>query len=212
MDPAWLKEELAKPGRSQSALARHLGWTDASKVNRIVNGQRQIRATEADAIRAYLIATGGSDSLPLQNHVASPQFVPVLGTVEAGVWREVGVAEGEPEYIPVVAHKMFAGDVFAVRVVGSSMNEFYADGAYVIARKWGGGDLPVGRHVIVQREQPSGLYETTLKELVQRDDGGLELWPRSTDPRHQSPVRYDEHENATVKIIGRVIAKMEFVE
>jgi hypothetical protein len=84
------------------------------------------------------------------------------------------------------------------------MNKHYADGSYVVVQPWGGGPLPVGKHVIIERERPDGLIETTIKEMVQAADGTIELWPRSTDPRHQALVPYDEHNGATVRVIGRV--------
>lgn len=52
-DPEWLKAELAKPGRSQSGLARYLGL-DASIVNKIVNGKRDLKAREIEEVEAYL--------------------------------------------------------------------------------------------------------------------------------------------------------------
>lgn len=54
--PGWLDAELKKPGRSQSGLARELG-IDASGVNRICAGKREIKLHEAKAIRAYLDRT-----------------------------------------------------------------------------------------------------------------------------------------------------------
>lgn len=54
--PAVLKEELDRPGRSQSALARHMKMP-ASVVNRMANGTRDIKAREVPAIQAYLDAT-----------------------------------------------------------------------------------------------------------------------------------------------------------
>jgi phage repressor protein C with HTH and peptisase S24 domain len=59
IDPEWLKTELAKPGRSQSALARFMKLSSAAIVNRMAQGTRDISAREADQIRAYLAATSG---------------------------------------------------------------------------------------------------------------------------------------------------------
>lgn len=84
------------------------------------------------------------------------------------------------------------------------MNLRYDEGTYVIVRPWQGGEWPVGKNVVVQRTDAAGKIETTLKELVMGPDG-LELWPRSSDPRFQEPVPYraDDH---TVEIIGRVVS------
>lgn len=54
---AWLKNELDKPGRSQSGLARFMHM-DASAINRLVNGTRELKAREIEEIQAYLAETG----------------------------------------------------------------------------------------------------------------------------------------------------------
>jgi len=61
LDPDWLKSELEKPGRSQSDLARHLGL-DSSAVNRLVNGSRELKAREAEQVKAYLAETATDES------------------------------------------------------------------------------------------------------------------------------------------------------
>lgn len=52
----WMQKELAKPGRSQSALGKRLG-IDQSAVSRIVRGQRSIKAHEMPIIEKYLNET-----------------------------------------------------------------------------------------------------------------------------------------------------------
>ena len=44
IEPEWLKDELEKPGRSQSALARFMGLGSAAIVNRMCKGERRITA------------------------------------------------------------------------------------------------------------------------------------------------------------------------
>lgn len=216
MDLAWLKEQLRLHGRSQSALARYMGIEHAAVVNRIVNGSRRIKVEEAEQIEAYLRATDGSTWTGKGDNQTQPEnpthgltLIPVLGVVEAGAWREVAdVALAERETIEVAQDRRFEGETFALKVVGASMNRVYPDGSFVIARRWNGGPLPAGKRVIVDRER-DGLHETTIKELVRTSDGHWELWPRSDDPRHQQPIPYED-ENTTVRIIGRVIARLGF--
>ncbi len=205
MDAAWLKRELEKPGRSQSALARFLGVEHPSIVNRMVSGQRQIKSHEADKIRAYLDATNRDPATltPPSQALTSYPMLKVRGSVEAGSWREVAYAESYDEELPAPKSIVDSG-AYALKVLGQSMNKHYPDGSYVVVQPWAGGPLPVGKHVIIERERPDGLVETTIKEMVRSSDGAIELWPRSTDPRHQVMVPYDEAEGATVSIIGRV--------
>lgn len=210
MDAEWLKAELDKPGRSQSALARFMGLAPES-VNRIVNRKRGIKAAEADQIRAYLNATAGVGGVTFPHISPRPteaHLLTVRGTVEAGSWREVPFSDldvHEAETLPAPRSVVDSG-AFALRVSGPSMDRKYPDGSYVIVQPWHGGPLPVGRRVVVERSRPDGLVETTVKELVMGAGGELELWPRSSHPSHQTPVLYKDLDEVTVRVVGVVIA------
>jgi phage repressor protein C with HTH and peptisase S24 domain len=207
MDAAWLKEELDKPGRSQSALARFMGL-DPSAINRMCSGSRQIKAAEADQIRSYLLATSRGDAPP-SNGVTLARTVQVVGIVEAGAWREEDPLGAKLGSVPAVGSQGAGDGVFALKVAGNSMNRYYEDGSFVIVQPWHGGPMPVGKRVVVRRARRDGLYEMTVKELVQGSNG-LELWPRSDDPRHQTPVPFEGDEAITVELVGRVIAKVSY--
>lgn len=56
ISPEQLKQELKRPGRTQAALAKALG-VDTSAVNRLVNGRRELKAKEVEAVEAYLAET-----------------------------------------------------------------------------------------------------------------------------------------------------------
>lgn len=60
-DPAWLKDQLKQPGRSQLALAKRLG-VDQAAVNRLVNGKRQLKAREIPVVKGYLAETEAANS------------------------------------------------------------------------------------------------------------------------------------------------------
>lgn len=208
MDHKWLKDELARPGRSQAACARAIGL-EQSAMNRIVNGGRKILADEARAILEYLRATSnGAPFAPPLDGLAplGVNYLPVLATVEAGAWREADEysPRGEAE-IPVVGGKMLAQGAFALLVQGSSMNELYPPGVHVIVEPWRGGPLPYGSRVAVKRTRSDGLTEYTLKEL-RRGPKGDELWPRSTDPKHRLPIPLADDGSITVELVGRVVA------
>jgi phage repressor protein C with HTH and peptisase S24 domain len=212
MQADWLKSELEKPGRSQSALARFMGVVPEI-VNRMANGKRQIKAHEADQIRQYMAATSGSGSATLPHISPRPSAASLLtvrGTVEAGSWREVAFTdfEHEPETLPAPRSIVDSG-AFALRVAGPSMDQLYPDGSYVVVQPWHGGPLPFGKRVVVERSRPDGLAETTVKELVRGADGEAELWPRSNHPAHQSPVPYKDIEDVTVRIVGVVVWSMK---
>lgn len=210
MDVEWLKAELAKPGRSQSALARHLGVVPEI-VNRIVHGRRQVKAHEADKIREYLSATTDGGAATIARIAPRPipaALLTVRGTVEAGSWREVTLTDfgHEPETLPAPRSVVDSG-AYALRVAGPSMDLLYPDGSFVVVQPWHGGPLPFGKRVIVERSR-DGLIETTVKELVRGADGEPELWPRSSHPAHQAPLPYKE-DDATVRLMAVVIWSMK---
>lgn len=211
MQPDWLKAELAKPGRSQSALARFLKMAP-EQVNRMCKGTRKISADEADQIRAYLAATasgGGATITHLSPKPGQVSLLTVRGTVEAGSWREVPFTDlaHDLETLPAPRSVVDSG-AFALRVAGPSMDLLYPDGSYVVVQPWHGGPLPYGKRVVVERSRPDGLMETTVKELVRGPGGEPELWPRSSSPAHQAPIPYKDVEGVTVRILGTVVWRM----
>lgn len=214
MDLGWLKAELGKEGRSQAGLARHMGWSSASIANRVVSGDRQIKANELPKIHAYLASTGEGATLPhvLPGALSTPvgvRFINRHGKVEAGAWREVFPDE-TLEPVPVPDVPLFSGnDVFALDVVGPSMNEHYPDGSVVICRRGGSPMNMVGKHVVIERVDAGGKVETTLKELTVNNAGEFELWPRSSDERFKEPIRLDPADEREVRVIGRVIWMMK---
>jgi SOS-response transcriptional repressor LexA len=215
MDARWLKEQLDKPGRSQSDLARHLGYDYPSVVNRMCRGVRQIKAWEADKIREYLAETEKPNSTERGNPAtiariapapAPAALLPVRGTVEAGSWREV-LSEFEQEFETLPAPRSVVDSgAYALRVIGPSMDQMYPDGSFVVVQPWRGGPLPFGKRVIVERNR-DGLVETTVKELVRGRDGEVELWPRSSHPAHQTPLAY-KADDTTLHLVAVVIWSM----
>ena len=111
---AWLLRGLAKPGKSQSGLARHLGISQ-SAANRLAKGPTKIGAEDLPKIAAYIeepIPGTSGQSVP-QIHPGSDEqmhVVPLLGLVLDGIWIEATVRSKasavivpHPDY-PVEAH------------------------------------------------------------------------------------------------------------
>ena len=207
MDAEWLRGELRKPGRSQSALARHLGVVPEI-VNRIVHGKRQVKAHEAEKIREYLASTAAGIPATVTRiapHTEPVARLPFRGTVEAGSWREpVMLTELDyPPETPTAPLSVVEQGAFSLRVAGNSMDLLYPEGTYLVVEPWHGAYLPAwGKKVIVERNR-DGLIETTVKELVRGLDGEPELWPRSTHPGHQTPLHYKQ-EDTTIRIVAVV--------
>lgn len=137
------------------------------------------------------------------------RMIPRLGVVQAGAWHELVEAEPEPDdYIPwndpTYAR---ARRVYALTVLGPSMNRHYPDGSTVIVCDAVECGVREGDHVVVRRTRGS-LVETTLKEVVVNKAGEVELWPRSTDQAFQTPLVLERVRDADEgpAIIGVVIA------
>jgi len=182
------------------------------------NGTRGFPATRAEKYgRFFRVAPeyllyGRKTAKP-----AAPGLGPTLfikGTVSAGIWRDADHLDqsdwqtftGSPEVAAPI------NDRYGVRVEGDSMDLLYPQGTILeCVRHWGRDDIPSGRRVIVQRKRIDDGYETTVKELVMRDDGSCWLVPRSSNPAHQA-FRCDEPEPGieSVEIVAIVVASIRY--
>jgi SOS-response transcriptional repressor LexA len=141
------------------------------------------------------------------DHIDAPLQLAVVGEVRAGAWLEV---DGEPEVverIPVAPDSRWVHcRQFALQVVGTSMNKVAQPGDYVIVASWSdmGTELQDDDLVVVKRLRGT-TYEVTLKRARQSEKG-WQLWPESSDPRWQTPLKLEDGDNdVEVVIIGRVI-------
>jgi hypothetical protein len=96
---AWIRDRLARPGKTQRGLATALGL-DPSAVSRLLTGQRQLRAAELPVVSAYLeidtpppflatqaqhpVSDSGQTHPAPPPHWAGARDLPVMGTVVAG--------------------------------------------------------------------------------------------------------------------------------
>lgn len=140
--------------------------------------------------------------------------VPVVGTVEAGAWREVEPSEAEPsEYVPMPEDPRYkAFPRYAVRVNGDSVDLEIPDGGYAVYVDVAdvGKEPADGQLVVAERiRHQGGLIETTIKQY-RLNGRGAELWPCSSNPKHGSAIslrpsrRGDDIE---VRVKGIVIGK-----
>ena len=147
IDADWLKEQLEMPGRSQSALARFMGFTSAAIVNRMCKGERTISAEEADKIRAYLSGTirpnrqsdnaepshiGNTPDLPRSDPERAYVSVEVLPTY-AGMGGG-GTGDGDLETALISRHlvqdelRAKPSDLILINVRGNSMEPHFRHG------------------------------------------------------------------------------------
>lgn len=138
--------------------------------------------------------------------------LPVLGEVAAGAWLEVDPIspyEAPDFVVPVPLDPRFPkGQVYGLRVRGSSINKIAEEGDILVCLDIGSGIQIVDRDLVVveRRKAQEGLREVTAKRiriLAHR----VELWPESDDPRWQEPIVAEtmpDNEDDHFRIIARV--------
>ncbi len=167
----------------------------------------------ADALKVSI-----SELYQEQDNQSEPVELPVenlkiVGEIAAGVWVEENGYEEPYETLPVTPDSRFAGmKQFALRVRGPSMNKIMQENEFAICVDfWDiGREAKTDDIVVVTRTRKDGqLRETTLKQVVVAKSGVIELWPRSTDPKHQEPVLLTdgEEDGVAVAITAFVIAR-----
>lgn len=185
----WIERGLAKPGKTRTGLAKALG-RNPSMITALLSGKRELKVREIETIARYLGEPAPAGSI---NEQAQPtiDYVPIMGEVEAGVWRELfDIGDTEFETYPMpVDPRWPPGSVYAFRIRGESINRRARDGDLVVCldKMAAPRELRDGDWVIAERRR-LGAVERTVKQARKRLDGVWELWPDSDDPRHRTPI------------------------
>jgi SOS-response transcriptional repressor LexA len=144
-----------------------------------------------------------------------PALVAVTGDAAAGVWVEQDVWDTEKyDPVPIVPGRYASVEQRAWRIVGPSMDRLkIEDGDFVITVPyWVARTAPSDGDVVIVQRHRGQLVESTCKQ-VEVTPATVELWPRSTDKRFQSPYIFKIEdrslsvEGESVEIIGLVIGK-----
>jgi SOS-response transcriptional repressor LexA len=138
---------------------------------------------------------------------AAGGHLPLVGTVEAGTFREPDLdGPAMPVAIPTDPDYPATAQA-AYRVAGDSMNIKGVEPGMVLATidadAWvqKHGRIADGRLVVVKRIK-GGNVETSIKELRRFEDR-IELAPRSTNPKHR-PIVIPPPDDETVSIVAVV--------
>jgi DNA-binding XRE family transcriptional regulator len=208
-----LKELRTKRGFETAAdAARAHGWP-VTTYQAHENGSRGLKldiarryAKAFGSTAAYILTgskAGHGAAQPVVNHVGQ---VNVVATVSAGTFRYDDTID-EGIVVPAVLRADIpASSQYAARIDGPSVNKRIPDGAFAICALYESypGGAQHGQLVHVVRER-AGFYENTIKELRYTRDGA-ELWPVSTDPKHQQPIKLASGDDGEiVRIQGVVI-------
>jgi transcriptional regulator with XRE-family HTH domain len=209
---AWVQKICDDLGITYTELARRAG-IDSATLTRFMNNisyKPNLSNTTVQKIaEAVMRPEPEYPSLTVPKTVLT---VRVLGTAAAGLWKDVSIISDDQythEEIPVVESPKYAGyEQYALIVEGNSVNQRIQDGEYAICVAWNdlGLDPKDGQYVHVERNR-GGLTEATIK-VVRIHGKVIELWPDSSDPKFQEPLKLAHaDEDTEVRIRGLVIGK-----
>ncbi|CAD7023274.1 helix-turn-helix domain-containing protein [Pseudorhizobium endolithicum] len=210
----WVIENLAKPGKSQTGLAKALGL-HPSAINKVVSGKRQLKSHEVAGAVAYF----GEEAPKTELAPSASKWVPArkAGVVAAGLFREVDeFDQSEPEDITVPRDENFPNArQLTFEVEGDSMNELrprpILPGDTIVCTAYEDiADRVVlrdGMVVVVQRERDAGqMREWSVKQIEIYEDR-TEFHPRSSNPKHKPIVvhrQFDADDGISVEVIAVV--------
>lgn len=178
MDREEILRRMAQKGLKRADVARHLG-IEANKITKTLNGERQFKVAEMDALRDLL-----SDEEP------PIRTIPIIGQVAAGNWREaIQLSQSSiPAPDPSVPSR-----AFALRVVGDSMDLYVDEGGTVVIDPEDKHLYP-GRFYVILNEDG----EATFKQF---NADPARLTPCSTNPAHSDILLGGEK----FDVVGRII-------
>lgn len=213
-----LRAARVAAGLSVQTLSERVGFA-ASTVRAHENGQNEIRPHAAKAYAPILKVTpgwilyGDKADLPRHSPIPETQNLPIRYIVAAGAWEPVEDWRDEPIGYGE-AHILKAYESFPQwleRVSGDSYDRKIPDGCLVhVVDAIALGYAPThGDTVVVVRKRAQGAFvERSVKEVV-LTPFGVELWPRSHNPKYDQPLHYSrdlkDGEDAEVEIAGKVV-------
>lgn len=180
------------------------------------NGSRDFDADDAERYARKFrrplewLLTGKSSSQTPPPSASNVAMVPITGIVRAGTWQEAETGAHELQHFVPSALDTPPEWQYAFTVEGNSLNKIAAPGDTLVCLDLIKSGVAIADNdlVIVERLRYGGsMLERTAKR-VRRTVAGFELWPESTDPAFQEPIRIngDEVDEATeVRVAAKVL-------
>ena len=218
-----------RTGLSLRAIAREMGYSQASSIQRYFSPDYSEPALPANFVSKLLAVLPGKGSPPITREevlelasgtVAEIQRkrpslprsgVPVVGEVAAGLWMEAALFETENLEESTISYDVrFPPQAqYVVKVRGESLNRIAANGDLLLCVDYlaAGLELKENDLVLVERSRDNGMtIERTAKRLIKLN-GESELMPESDDPRFQETIVYREgdFDHTEVKIKARIV-------
>jgi len=173
MKPPEIRKRLTETGRTQAALARHLGKSKDS-VSRLLAGQRNMDVEELTQIQSFF---GDAQPRP-------PEFVqiPVYGYAAAGGGDRVAMASDQVLDRIEVPAGLTRGQTIAIRVAGDSMEPRLYSGELVIVEL--GVPPNRGGDCVVEMRDGSAL----VKQYQGAKDGFVFLFQHNPEQEVRVPM------------------------
>jgi transcriptional regulator with XRE-family HTH domain len=193
-------------------LAERMGMTHQN-LGKIERGQVSLSKHASNAATALGIEPGDLYRSPQGLQRLEPITLPVCYIVAAGAWEPVDEVRDEPFEYYENAHPIPGYETvpqWLERVAGDSYNREIPEGFLVhvldaIALEY---QPRHGDTVIVRRARAQGSFiERSIKQVV-LTPFGVELWPRSYNPKWDQPLKYDPDDGSDdveVQIVGLVM-------
>lgn len=148
---------------------------------------------------------------------AEPQLtmLPVLPRIQAGAWLAIDDYDqgDEVQMMSAALDPRYPhAPQYLREIQGDSMNArgiFPGDFAHIVEYSATGANINTGMVLEITRTRDGGaLREITLKEAEVTPEGGIVLWPRSTNPRWKEPVSLNPEDGseAEVRITGILLS------
>lgn len=206
---AWVERALKASGISRGEMSRRLGIPEDG-ISKFMRGKRGLSADEMIGIERETGVAPPADARPPQLTAPEPSRsvvrIKVVGEAAGGVWKEMKLSFEEYDLAYAIDPMWPLEAVSALRISGSSINRQARDGDYVVCVDvWAfPRELRAGDWVAVRRMRHD-TAETTVKQL-RGWPGAWELWPDSTDPEFQAPVRWgDIGEDDRIEVFAVVL-------
>jgi transcriptional regulator with XRE-family HTH domain len=201
----WL---TSKGGHAEKAatVAEVLG-VSLDQMNVIRTGLLQDARALVEALEAGRAPAEGDMRVPVRLGAA----LPVRYQVQAGAWLEVDdMMQARIKGPPVAADERFPVNAQWLEMVrGDSVDLYFPEGSFVHvvdAIEIGYVARDEDFVVVDRKREQGGLAERSLKQIAKKGRK-IELWPRSRNPKWQSPLNYADRsgDETTVEIAALVL-------
>jgi transcriptional regulator with XRE-family HTH domain len=143
--------------------------------------------------------------------IAAPiGMIPVTGKVAANTWlsvEDMDFGYDDIDYVPSIGGYPTEWQ-FALVIEGNCLNKIAQHGERLVCLNTIAAQVEIvdGDLAVVERRRFGGqMVERTAKRVRLAADG-FELWPESTDPQHQEPIRlYRPTGDEEIEVIGKVL-------